>query len=406
MAGSEEVNMWDFLSVGDTHHAAGGDFVSSTNANSTYGAGQAPTPRPITEPPPPAPILGGFPPPTPGGYGHLPPPPVYAGLHSAPHPDTGFDLNASSSAVGGSPASMGYGRHQYPWAPQAGWAGSSQQYPPPVLPGRGAHDEGALCGQKGRGRGRCGRVHCSGAAPPSPSRGSSRGRSQTRNTLTIGSSSNSGTGDDGDNDDDGDDSDSMSDNYSSRWPDEVNRLKRGFPTWTAKLYDMFKECTIDWSKMKVTGGYGTSDSDGSSPTTTSGSRKRASSGGTSSTAESPSKKNKRPKAPSAKKEKLKVRSLLQSMFLEMKKPAEAAKQVLDQAHELKKAKEKEKADALKYCLDLAVQSGISRTSDEFFFLSKLFKSEHWRGVFCYLQTPDERLAWIYKAFADPTMHAE
>jgi len=37
------------------------------------------------------------------------------------------------------------------------------------------------------------------------------------------------------------------------------------------------------------------------------------------------------------------------MFLEMKKPAEAAKQVLDQAHELKKAKEKEKADALKYC---------------------------------------------------------
>ena len=103
---------------------------------------------------------------------------------------------------------------------------------------------------------------------------------------------------------------------------------------------------------------------------------------------------------------MKVRSLLQSMFLEMKKPAKAAKQVLDQAHELKKAKEKEKADALKYCLDLAVQSGISRTSDEFFFLSKLFKSEHWRGVFCYLQTPDERLAWIYKAFADPTMHAE
>ena len=99
----------------------------------------------------------------------------------------------------------------------------------------------------------------------------------------------------------------------------------------------------------MTGDYGTSDADGSSPTTTSGSRKRASSGGTDSTAESPSKKNKRPKAPSAKKEKLKVRSLLQSMFLEMKKPAEAAKQVLDQAHELKKAKEKEKADALKYC---------------------------------------------------------
>ena len=59
--------------------------------------------------------------------------------------------------------SMGYGHHQNPWSPQAGWAGSSQQYPPPVPPGRGA----------------------------------------------------SSTGDDGDNDDDGDDSDSTSDNYSS-----------------------------------------------------------------------------------------------------------------------------------------------------------------------------------------------
>ena len=97
-----------------------------------------------------------------------------------------------------------------------GWLGQFvAAVPPPVPPGRGAHDEGALCGQKGHGRGRCGRVHCSGAALPSPSRGSSRGRSQTRNTLTIGSSSNSGTGDDGDNDDDGDASDSTSDNYSS-----------------------------------------------------------------------------------------------------------------------------------------------------------------------------------------------
>ena len=38
--------------------------------------------------------------------------------------------------------SMGYGHHQNPWSPQAGWAGSSQQYPPPVPPSRGAHDEG------------------------------------------------------------------------------------------------------------------------------------------------------------------------------------------------------------------------------------------------------------------------
>jgi len=165
---------------------------------------------------------------------------------------------------------------------------------------------------------------------------------------------------------------------------------------------MFKECTIDWSKMEVTGDYGTSEGDGTSPTTTSGSRKRGSSGATTSTAESPSKKNKRPKAPSAKKERVKVTSLLNKMFLELKKPGVQAKQVIDQAAEL----QKEKAEDLKSCLDLAVRSGLSQSSDEFFFLTKLFKSDHWRAVFRYLGTSEDRLAWIYKAFADPTLHSE
>ena len=130
----------------------------------------------------------------------------------------------------------------------------------------------------------------------------------------------------------------------------------------------------------MTGDYGTSDGDGTSPTTTSGSRTRASSGGTSSTAESPSKKNKRPKAAMPKKEKLKVTSLLKEMFLEMKKPGVQAKLVLDHAAELKKNKEKEKVEAAKASLELAVQSGLSRTSDEYFFLNELFKSEYWRGA--------------------------
>jgi len=90
---------------------------------------------------------------------------------------------------------------------------------------------------------------------------------------------------------------------------------------------MFKDCTIDWSQVDVTGDDGTSEGDGTSPTTTSGSRKRQSSGATTSTADSPSKKNKRPKAAMPKKEKLKVTSLLQEMFLEMKKPGVQAKLV-------------------------------------------------------------------------------
>ena len=104
-----------------------------------------------------------------------------------------------------------------------------------------------------------------------------------------------------------------------------------------------------------------------------------------------------------KKEKLKVTSLLKEMFLEMKKPGVQAKLVLDHAAELKKNKEKEKVEEAKASLELAVQSGLSRTSDEYFFLSKLFKSEYWRGVFSCMTTPEERFAWIHKVFADPTI---
>ena len=43
-------------------------------------------------------------PPTAGGYGHFPLSQAYADHHLAPHPMTGFDLNDSSSAVGGTPA--------------------------------------------------------------------------------------------------------------------------------------------------------------------------------------------------------------------------------------------------------------------------------------------------------------
>ena len=107
-------------------------------------------------------------------------------------------LDLCSSNVRPTSGGMGITFHGVRASPEpvvaTGWLGRFvAAVPPSVPPGRGAHDEGALCGQKGRGR----------------------GRSQTRNTLTIGSSSNSGTGDDGDNDDDGDDSDYTLDNYSS-----------------------------------------------------------------------------------------------------------------------------------------------------------------------------------------------
>ena len=103
MARSDDGNVWDFLSLGDTNHAAGGDFASSSNTGA-QGSSQAPMPPPGTDLAPPAPHLGGFPPPTAGGYGQFPHSQAYAGHHLVPHPVTAIDLNASSSSVGGTPA--------------------------------------------------------------------------------------------------------------------------------------------------------------------------------------------------------------------------------------------------------------------------------------------------------------
>ena len=92
--------MGDFLSMGDTDHAAGGAFASSSASDAAEAA-------PTMTPPftgLPAAHFGGFPPPTPGLEGHLQLPPAYA---LPPHV-------------------MGYGQYPYPWLPQGGWGSSWQ----------------------------------------------------------------------------------------------------------------------------------------------------------------------------------------------------------------------------------------------------------------------------------------
>lgn len=77
---------------------------------------------------------------------------------------------------------------------------------------------------------------------------------------------------------------------------------------------------------------------------------------------------------------------------------EAPQQIVDKAVQMKKHEEQD----IKNCLDLAVACGISRSSHEFFFLTKVFQRERWRAIFQYFQSPEERLSWIQNAYSDPT----
>ena len=69
-----------------------------------------------------------------------------------------------------------------------------------------------------------------------------------------------------------------------KFPETVPRLMRSIPPWKDKLFEMFKECIIDWENMLATAASEPSEVDPISPTTTSGGRKRSSSAATQSTA--------------------------------------------------------------------------------------------------------------------------
>ena len=163
-----------------------------------------------------------------------------------------------------------------------------------------------------------------------------------------------------------------------------------------------------------------SEVDPISPTTTAGGRKRSSSAATQSTATSPSKKARSGKATqstaespskksiwvkpgSTRKDKMKVTSLLQKL-IDLDSTDQGPQQILDKAVQIKNQEEQATNEAIKTCLDLAVASGICKSSPEFFFLTKVFQSQYWRFVFLYFDTPDERLRWIHNAYADPKMH--
>jgi len=95
---------------------------------------------------------------------------------------------------------------------------------------------------------------------------------------------------------------------------------------------------------------------------------------------------------------MKVTKLLTKLVVDLDGTDEAPQQIVDKAVQMKKHEEQD----IKNCLDLAVACGISRSSHEFFFLTKVFQRERWRAIFQYFQSPEERLSWIQNAYSDPT----
>ena len=181
-------------------------------------------------------------------------------------------------------------------------------------------------------------------------------------------------------------------------------MRRPIPPWKDKLFEMFKECIIDWANMLPTDDSAPSSGEPLSSTNTSGSRKRSSSAATQSTATSPSKKAKAAKATdstanasAARKKQLKVTNLLEKLVVNSESKDEKAQKIVDTAVQIKK----EEQDDIMHCLDLAVECGIQSGSHEFFFITNVFQQAKWRVVFKWFKTPEEHLAWIHNAYSDP-----
>lgn len=100
---------------------------------------------------------------------------------------------------------------------------------------------------------------------------------------------------------------------------------------------------------------------------------------------------------------MKVTSLIQKLIVDLDTADAVPQQIVDKALQLKKDEDQATKDEIKRCLDLAVGSGISKSSPKFFFLTKLFRDKYWRIVFLYFNTDEERLQWILHAYADPKM---
>jgi hypothetical protein len=78
-----------------------------------------------------------------------------------------------------------------------------------------------------------------------------------------------------------------------------------------------------------------------------------------------------------------LESISENMVTQIKQRDEAAKQA--------------KLDHINHCLQMVLELGVAKNSDEYYAVTQLFRKSYNRHIFCHYDTPEEKLGFMQRA---------
>jgi hypothetical protein len=88
--------------------------------------------------------------------------------------------------------------------------------------------------------------------------------------------------------------------------------------------------------------------------------------------------------------------MFKGLISEMQLSRNAGTDVFNQLKTIQENKSLQAIDQFNSCLDLAVESGVDKESDEYFVATKLFKDEYNRAIFNRFDTATQRMKWLQR----------
>jgi hypothetical protein len=170
---------------------------------------------------------------------------------------------------------------------------------------------------------------------------------------------------------------------------ECRKFQHAIPTYIEQLAEMFHGIVVYGSSSCIPGDvhrvYEEQEEDGDGEdllnSSTPSSRGKRS---FTSTSRSPPKKRKSP-----------VVKMFNGLISEMQLSRNADTDVFNQLKTIQENKSLQAIDQFNSCLDLAVESGADKESDEYFVATKLFKDEYNRAIFNRFDTATQRMKWLH-----------
>jgi hypothetical protein len=171
---------------------------------------------------------------------------------------------------------------------------------------------------------------------------------------------------------------------------ECRKFQHAIPTYIEQLAEMFHGIVVYGSSSCIPGDvhrvYEEQEEDGDGEdllnSSTPSSRGKRS---FTSTSRSPPKKRKSP-----------VVKMFNGLISEMQLSRNADTDVFNQLKTIQENKSLQAIDQFNSCLDLAVESGADKESDEYFVATKLFKDEYNRAIFNRFDTATQRMKWLQR----------